>query len=142
MLPETVSWLQSKSAFQTPHLACASRFVVADLVLEVFLQDVSDGELLPSHVNAGHGVADVDTDPALVYVLHGERHSTDVTCHMHARLDLQRRMRRYKSIQLVLTLFVGVKGWGKRVRCVLPSVVIVQGLTLSQDISDVASVAK
>lgn len=83
----------------TPYLPCASRFVIADLIFEVFLQNVSDGELLPSHVNAGHGVRDVDEDSGLVHFLHGERHSTDVACHRDACLHLHRRTKRYKSTQ-------------------------------------------
>lgn len=86
-----VEW-RSCDGSGTRYLPCTSRFVIADLILEVFLQNVSDGELLPPQVNAGRGVGDVDEDSGLVHVLHGERHGADVTCQADACLDLQRRM--------------------------------------------------
>lgn len=45
-------------------------------------------------------------------------------------------------IKYVLTVSVGVKGWGKCMRSILLNVVIVHGLRLSLDVSDVASVTK
>lgn len=94
-------WLPKAFRPGTPYLPSTSSFVIADLILEVFLQNVSYGELLPSHVNAGHRVGDVDEDAALVYILHSEAHSADVTCHTDTCLRSQSRMERFKKIQLI-----------------------------------------
>lgn len=65
------SWIQ--------YLACTFRLVVADLILEVVFEDVSNAELLLVLMDAGQRVCDVDNDSAFICFLHSECHSTDVT---------------------------------------------------------------
>lgn len=64
---------------EVDYLAGASRLVVADLVLEVLLENVSDGPLLPLSIDVGQRISDAHDRFALLFNLHSEIHSADVT---------------------------------------------------------------
>lgn len=61
------------------YLSCASRFVVADLVLEVIFENISDCELLPMLMDTGHRISDGHSHSTLLYNLQIELDSTDLT---------------------------------------------------------------
>lgn len=68
------------SEFELLYLSGALRLVIADLVLEIILEDVSDGELLVFFVDGRQRIGDVHEDRGFIQLLHGELSSTDVTC--------------------------------------------------------------
>lgn len=76
-----LSWLfPSKSwAFNAIYLSRISGLVIADLVLEVTLENVSDAELLSIIMETGEGILDGHAHFALFHHLHCEICSTDLT---------------------------------------------------------------
>lgn len=110
------------------YLASTSRFVVADLVLELLLENVPDAELLLPAMDAGDGVCDVHQDAVLIHSVDGEFHSTDVACgddHMfwyttHCILHLNSPQKQHLSKLHMNTLYIAVlfppKYWGLSVQ--------------------------
>lgn len=78
------------------YLSCASRLVVADLIIKIFFQNVSDAELLLTIINGGQRISDVHYYSSVIQWLHSETHSADVTwgqdqptvmLRLHAKVD-------------------------------------------------------
>lgn len=61
------------------YLACVSKPVVADLILEVVLENVSEGELLLAVTRSTQKVCDGDQDSALIHDRYVEIRCTDVS---------------------------------------------------------------
>lgn len=97
-------------------LACVSRLVVDDFILEVLLENISDVELPPVLMDAGQRIHDVHSDSAVVETLHSDIHSADET------------------------FTVGVEWWGVRMRKFLVDVVVICVQRLSLDVSNITLV--
>lgn len=61
------------------YLPGALKLVVADLVLQVVSEDVSDRQLFSPLMKTRQRISDVQHHSALIYDLHAEGHSADLT---------------------------------------------------------------